>query len=181
VWLVVALLRLAERAVVMNWLPGGVAAYVLLASLPGRTEQLRGRVGRMTQATPVRYRDFTPSQEPIRFRVGEDVFDVKLDIPLGLLAELSDLADTSQQLSPREQLERIAVFFDSVLLPESAARMKARLAKDAVVPIGVGVVIGVMQWLMEVFTSLPTPPSSDSAASSSDGGQSSTDGASPTA
>lgn len=178
-WWLVVLLRLAARALELYWLPAFVVACSTLVTIPGPAQRLRDRVGHMTQAAS-RYRDFTPSQDPITFRVGGDVFEVKTDIPLGLLAELADLAGGAEQITPRQQLERIGEFFDAVLLPTSAERMRARTAKDAEEPIGASTVISVMQWLIEAFTVIPTQQPSDSAGSSPDGGQSSTAGASPT-
>jgi hypothetical protein len=127
-----------------------------------------------------RFRDFTQTAEPLTFRIDADVFEVKPAISLDTLAELADLADGANKLTPRQQIEHLREFFVASLEPASADRFLARMAKDTDAPIGMGTIIGVMQWLMEAFTALPIQPSNDSAVSSSDGGTSSTDGVSPT-
>lgn len=130
----------------------------------------------------VRFKDFSTSPEPVVFEIKPDTFVCLPDIPFDVLADLATLGKTDGVVDPAAQLRRMHDFFDVILEPDSAAVFRQRTAKPTIDspnpnPIGMKVILEVMQWLTEVYGLRPTQPSSESADGSSDDEASSTVGA----
>lgn len=139
----------------------------------------------MTDTDIVRFKDFSPSPEPVWFTIGDDRFDCLPDIALDAIVELATLKATGDEIDDRKaQVGRLHDFFDYVMEPASAAVFRRRTAVPTEEapnpkPIGMRTVTNIMNWLMEVYGLRPTQPSSESADGSEDNAESSTDGASP--
>lgn len=128
-----------------------------------------------------RFKDFTRSEEPVTFRIGPDVFTCVPEVPLDVLMEMSALATAGMENTSRtEMMTRIYSFFEGIMMADSYATFRARMSKNAELPIGMFHFRDIMQWMMEVYGLRPTQPSSQSADGSDDSEASSTDGASPT-
>jgi hypothetical protein len=68
-------------------------------------------------------------------------------------------------------------FFDSIMMPESAAKFRERGQIGVANPIGMRAITEVIPWLMEVYGLRPTQPSDESSDGSEPTDTSSTDGA----
>lgn len=113
----------------------------------------------------VRFKDFSLSPEPVTFRIAPDDFECYPEIPLDTLLELSALAaDTGDRVA---QFNKLKDFFDGIMPPEQAARLRARCKPSTKEepnpqPIGLRHVINILPWLMEVYGLRPTQQSSES-------------------
>jgi|SRR5262245_1191972 len=130
----------------------------------------------MTEPVVPRFKDFTISEEPVTFRVAPDTFECVPEVSLDVLMEMADVAELKGD--PKGQLAKMLGFFAGVMTPESYATFVARTKKGARQPIGMRVIVPVLQWMMEVYGLRPTEPSSESADGSTTDDSSSTDTAS---
>lgn len=122
----------------------------------------------------VRFKDFSISWEPVTFKMEDDTFECLPEIPLDAVIEMATLASGTDRA---QQMRQVFDFFDGIMTPESAAKLRERSAKGSLQPIGMRLITQVIPWLMEVYGMRPTQPSSDSPAGSDDTGMSSTAGA----
>lgn len=127
----------------------------------------------------VRFRDFSGSPEPVTFRVRGDIFECLPEIPLDALVEMTKL--TSADGDTGRMLSMVKEFFDGIMTPDSAARMRECMSKGADNPIGMAAIQDILPWLMEVYGLRPTQPSDESSDGSPTDDTSSTDGVSPEA
>ena len=121
----------------------------------------------------VRFKDFSMSEEPVTFKIGEDTFLCVPEIPLDSLVELATLGAGA---SGGAQIEKIKDFFDGIMDPDSAAQFRKRCEKKAPKAIGMRHITPLLSWLMEVYGLRPTQPSDESDTGSRDDDTSSTDG-----
>jgi hypothetical protein len=127
----------------------------------------------------VRFKDFTDTSEPIRFRINDDVFEAPSVLPVPVMQQLaSAAADLKSQGSDAQALESIVHVFDVILVDESATLFRTRVNSKAN-PVGIKQIIDIMMWLLEVYGLRPTDQSSVSSDSSETetAGMPSTDGA----
>jgi len=127
----------------------------------------------------VRFRDFSLSPEPVTFDIAPDTFECLPEIPLDALADMANLASTSTD-DRSASLRRIYDLFDGILLPDSAAKFRARGKRSTeeepnLHPIGMRHIKELLPWLMEVYGLRPTQPSDESSDGSPDEDGSSTD------
>jgi hypothetical protein len=134
-----------------------------------------------------RFKDFSLSEEPVVFKIGDDDFPCHPEVSLDTLVELATLrSSNSDGVDIEAQMRRMHDFFDYVIAdPGMGERFRERTAvptkeKPNPKPIGMRHIVPIMQWLMEVYGLRPTQPSSESADGSASTGDSSTDGASET-
>lgn len=140
-----------------------------------------GRMGGMVTTTEtnkeVRFKNFTKKREPVWFQVDEDRFQALPVLPVPTMQLLIGQANALQgKAASPETLGEILHIFDTVLVPESAARFTERL-KSTDNPVDLIQVMDILTWLMEGYGQRPTQQSSGS----SDGLPSGTDGTISTA
>ena len=78
----------------------------------------------------VRFKDFTLSAEPIKFRIGSDIFECAPEIPLDSLVEMAQLTAGDDRTAV---IARFYDFFDGIMLPDSAAKFRRRGDRKSVV------------------------------------------------
>lgn len=139
--------------------------------------------------------DFSlPSEEPLRFKIDDDLFEAAPRVGAYLLQDVIDMSDAASLSSfdgtggPEEtarassvavrQMAKATTFLDAVLLDDSAARFAERL-RSTTNPISFDQVFQVWQWLIGKYGSRPTRPSSPSVNGHDGTGTSSTAGALP--
>lgn len=130
-----------------------------------------------------RFKDFTGPNEPIQFKIHDELFTAFEDIPLKHLGKLADLG---AQLEAGGDDNNAAVnkmirLFEKFLEPESFVRFQAALNGEGPVVVGINRIKLIIPWLMEQYGLRPTEPSSGSSTTSIESGESSMDGAQPTA
>lgn len=128
----------------------------------------------------VRFKDFSPSPEPITFRFAPDDFECVSVIPLDGLVQLAAIGRQINENTGPEQMKIVYEFFDLICLPDSAAKLRERCAQGSANPIGLTLITDVLPWLMEQYGLRPTQPSDESSDGSTPDDTSSTDGASLT-
>jgi len=110
----------------------------------------------------VRYRDFSGTAEPVRFKIDNDVFEAPAVLPIPVMQELVNVADRMKNLGhDSAALNAIVEVFNVILTDASARRFGERIASKSE-PIGIRQVIDIMMWLLEAYGLRPTEPSSDS-------------------
>jgi hypothetical protein len=129
----------------------------------------------------VRFRDFSTSPEPVRFKVNDDIFECIAEIPLDGLAQMTQISAATDG-GPAAMLSKVYDFFDSIMTPDSAALFRDRgrvgtKEQPNPNPIGMRAVNDILPWLMEVYGLRPTQPSDESSGGSGTDDISSTDGA----
>lgn len=129
--------------------------------------------------TEVTFKDFTKAKKRVTFKIDDDVFEAPSVLPIPVMQELASSADKLKgNTSSGETLREVIGIFDAILLNNSAARLRERIASKEE-PVDLTQLMDVMMWLLEVYGLRPTQPSSDSSAGLPDGtsGTPSTDGA----
>lgn len=135
----------------------------------------------------VRFKDFSsPEDEEIpSFRIAPDTFTCLPEIPLDVLIDMGEAAQSSSETG-MARIRKMMEIFEGVLVPESYEIFARRLRRSTVAepnphPIGMKAVTNLLPWLMEVYGLRPTEESSSSPDGSDADDTSSTDGASLTA
>lgn len=125
----------------------------------------------------VRMRDFSTAPRELAFKAEEDVFQCYTELAPESLQEALGLIPIMQS-----DFKRTADFFELMMAPEPAARMRARLTPGPNA-IGLPRALAIATWLIEEHSARPTMPSVDSFDGSQTGadGSSSTDGVQPAA
>jgi hypothetical protein len=105
--------------------------------------------------------DFTGRLEPIRFKVHGRIFEATPAIPTRVAFRLMDLGKGfgSAELSTDQQFDRLAEFFQSTLIGESATTFVAWMDSTET-PVGLVEAIKLMEWLMGEWGLSPTKLSS---------------------
>lgn len=107
--------------------------------------------------------DFTIDRPRPRFRIGDDLFEGKMEVPtLSLMTFAAQQKDDSTQ---EESIEMTMRLLRLMLKKESADRFIDRLGSEDN-PIGVETFQKIVPWLMEQYGMRPTQPSPDSSAGS---------------
>lgn len=104
--------------------------------------------------------------EPISFSLDGEEFHaapVQPAAALEAVAEVADVAGTDARMG--DQFKALMSYMDLVLLPESSARLSARM-RDAESPVSMEDVASVAGWLIEEYGGRPT----EAPSSSPDGG-----------
>lgn len=114
----------------------------------------RPTVAPMTTET---VRDFSASEDLLRFSVRPDTFEAHAMISAGRIMDLASLESRIEAAEGGNKLNAIAEVFQVALLPESYDRFAARLRSDTE-PIGIGQVTDIVSWLMEHYAGRPTAP-----------------------
>lgn len=112
-------------------------------------------------------KDFSKARKQLVFRIDEDVFEAVSAIPAEVMIQFAERftsADPSA-MAPKEQVGVFREMLETVLLPESMAVMRKRMA-DPRNPVDMAQLDEVITWLFEEYGLRPTQESS----SSSDGG-----------
>lgn len=123
---------------------------------------------------------FTSRRPPADFTIDEDTFTAVGTVPAELMKTLMAEAEKLGAATDfASRYEGIKTIVEGVLLPESLARFRTRLA-DLDNPIDMEALGDVSTWLLtEVYSKRPTPSPSPSGTSESNGGMPSTDGPPP--
>ena len=121
-------------------------------------------------------RDFTKSIEPLKFRIGSDIFEATPLIPARQMLSLATTLEKFDERNPDMGL--FETLFNTVLRPGSRDRFIRRM-DDSENPIDFEQVNQVIQWLMEQYGLRPIapPPNSSDGSANRDGGNNSTAGA----
>lgn len=104
-----------------------------------------------TGVTPVRSFG-SAAAAPIPFDVTGELFYAVPDAPAGVMIDMAKL----QGASKSERLNALGAFLDGVLLPDSAARIAARM-RDTSNPIGLEALTELVTWLVEEVYTPGTP------------------------
>lgn len=112
-------------------------------------------------------KNFAVNDRPIRFRVGDEIFEAAPDVAAELMMRFADQASILERddATYEQQADVIRRLFFMVLLPESAERFVVRL-NDPERPIGLSTFIDVTRWLLEQYGLRPTESDSDSSTGS---------------
>lgn len=100
--------------------------------------------------------------DPIEFKIDGDSYYAVGETSMGVLFDMADLVKT-EGLS--NQIDALVSFIQSVLMPESYERLKARLRDSKRPPVSFQVLMNVLNWVMEQQADRPTQQSSSSPAS----------------
>lgn len=113
-------------------------------------------------------KDFSKARKRLQFRIDDDVFEASPAIPAEVMisfAERFTSADPSK-LTVKEQVGIFRDVLEIVLLPESMAQMRKRMA-DAAAPVDMEQLDQIIQWLFEEYGMRPTQESSSSSSGDS--------------
>jgi hypothetical protein len=113
-------------------------------------------------------RDFSKKRKQLVFRVDEDVFEAAAAIPAEVMIQFAERITTADpsKMTPKEQVAIFRDMLEMVLLPESMATMRKRMA-DARNPVDMQQLDEIIQWLFEEYGMRPTSdPSSSSSGDS---------------
>lgn len=109
--------------------------------------------------------DFTPTHTRVRFKVGDDVFTGKRDIPTMVAMRFAAKAATVEDLDAAQvddaAMAQMIEIVRMMLTKESADLFVERL-DDEENPIGIGTFTKLIPWLMEQYGMRPMEPSLDS-------------------
>lgn len=128
--------------------------------------------------SPLRFKDFTLSQEPITFKIGPDTFTAPSVLPPVVIGCLVDAARGvgAEDADFDTKIKKIAEVFQLLLTPDSGDRFAQRLlSRDEPIDLNQQAV-PIMYWLLEVYGLRPTQPSSPSLIGSGGDGTNLTDG-----
>lgn len=130
----------------------------------------------------IEIKDFTlpGDDQPLRFKIRDDVFEAVPIPPLGLLPDIAAAVGNLKGNLVGDNIEKVLAVFDVLLYDESAALLRQRTV-DKKKPIGDRHILPIVFWLLESYGLRPTEPSSNSSDTSEDGDGSTTStvGASP--
>jgi hypothetical protein len=109
-------------------------------------------------------RDFSKKRKKLVFRVDDDEFEAASAIPAEVMIQFAERITTADpsKMTPKEQVAIFRDMLEMVLLPESMAVMRQRMA-DARNPVDMQQLDEIIQWLFEEYGMRPTvDPSSSS-------------------
>jgi hypothetical protein len=113
-------------------------------------------------------RDFSKKRKQLFFRVDDDTFEATSAIPAEVMIQFAERITTADPstMTPKEQVAIFRDMLEMVLLPESMAVMRKRMA-DARNPVDMQQLDEIIQWLFEEYGMRPTvDPSSSSSGDS---------------
>jgi len=124
--------------------------------------------------------DFTPRRPRVQFRIGDDLFTGKVEIPtmvaMRFAAKASRTVDSMDGEFNDEGIQQTIDLIRMMLVKDSADLLIERLDDDTN-PVGMETFMKLVPWLMEQYGMRPTTPSSDSqdGSQNQDGGTNSTE------
>lgn len=128
-------------------------------------------------ATNTRFKDFSTTDEPVRFKIDEDIFDAPSVLAVPVMQELAVAAEKLKSGEANAAIfEALVDVLALILTEDSAVRLRERVVSRTH-PIGFQQLVDVLLWMLEVYGLRPTQPSS----SSSDGAPSASSGTLSTA
>jgi hypothetical protein len=111
-------------------------------------------------------KEFHTKTEAADFKIDDDVFHPPAEIPAGLWLDLIELQNQLEGADTVKQFELVTTLFEMVL-PEDEYALFSKRLHDKARPIGMPLLIDVIEWLLgEAYGMRPTPPPSSSAGSS---------------
>lgn len=123
-----------------------------------------------------RFKDFTGDSDPIQFKIREEVFTARDDIPLRYFGSLAAIGDDLEG-GKGDAASKLLSLFEKLLEPESYGRFAAAVAGESATVIGISRVKEIIPWLLEQYGLRPTVAPSGSSTTSDASGESLTDGA----
>lgn len=137
----------------------------------------------------VRFKDFTVDVEPIRFKIGDDIFVAPPVLSIAVMQDMVSALGDLKNLDPNEPNRVVNVInglksiFAAILSEASAKRFAERIDSKGVDAIGFMQLTEILPWLLESYGLRPTQPSSNLSAGQEDDGTgiASTDGVPSTA
>ena len=123
-----------------------------------------------------RFKDFTAGEEPISFKVGDQVYVARDDILLQHLGRLSEVSEGLGEGGDKT-VNRMLAIFEKLLEAESFERFKGAVTGESGSVIGIIRIQKIVPWLLEQYGLRPTEASSGSSSTLSESGANSTDGA----
>lgn len=102
-------------------------------------------------------KDFSKVRKTLQFRVDDDVFQAASAIPAEVMIQFTEAITSSDptKMSPKEQVGVLRGMLEIVLVPESLARFKERMA-DVGNPIELDQINDIVTWLFEEYGMRPT-------------------------
>lgn len=126
-----------------------------------------------------RFKDFTGDSDPIQFKIRDDVFTARDDIPLKYFGSLASIGEDLEG-GKGDPASKLLALFEKLLEPESYERFAAAVNGQSSTVIGIARIKEIIPWLLEQYGLRPTEAPSGSSTTLSESGANSTDGASPT-
>lgn len=113
-------------------------------------------------------KDFSKKRKRLQFTVDDDTFEAAAAIPAEVMIQFAERVSTSDPsaMSPKEQVGIFREMLETVLLPESMAVMRKRMA-DPRNPVDMEQLDSIITWLFEEYGMRPTQESSSSSAGDS--------------
>ena len=113
-------------------------------------------------------KDFSKKRKRLQFTVDDDTFEAAAAIPAEVMIQFAERVSTSDPsaMSPKEQVGIFREMLETVLLPESMAVMRKRMA-DPRNPVDMEPLDSIITWLFEEYGMRPTQESSSSSAGDS--------------
>lgn len=111
-------------------------------------------------------KDFSKARKRLQFRIDDDVFEATPAIPAEVMIQFAERFTSADPsiMTPKQQVGIFREMLEIVLLPDSMAVMRKRMA-DPRSPVDMGQLDEIITWLFEEYGLRPTQESS----SSSDG------------
>lgn len=108
-------------------------------------------------------KDFSKPRKRLQFRIDDDVFEAAAAIPADVMIQFAERFTMSDptKMSVKDQIGIFRDVLDTVLLPESMARMRKRMS-DSANPVDMEQLDGVITWLFEEYGMRPTQESASS-------------------
>lgn len=108
-------------------------------------------------------KDFSKKRKRLQFTVDDDTFEAAAAIPAEVMIQFAERVSTSDPsaMSPKEQVGIFREMLETVLLPESMAVMRKRMA-DPRNPVDMEQLDSIITWLFEEYGMRPTQESSNS-------------------
>ena len=113
-------------------------------------------------------KDFSKKRKRLQFTVDDDTFEAAAAIPAEVMIQFAERVSTSDPsaMSPKEQVGIFREMLETVLLPDSMAIMRKRMA-DPRNPVDMEQLDSIITWLFEEYGMRPTQESSSSSAGDS--------------
>lgn len=111
-------------------------------------------------------KDFTKEKKEVRFRLDDDVFEVREKLPTIALIMLNSRIDDFEKKTGTEQIEAIDHIIRTVLKIDSADRFLARMAGELEPAIDFNDITNIIPWIMTTYGDRPTKPPEDSSGGS---------------
>jgi len=113
-------------------------------------------------------KDFSKKRKRLQFTVDDDTFEAAAAIPAEVMIQFAERVSTTDPnaMSPKEQVGIFREMLETVLLPDSMAVMRKRMA-DPRNPVDMEQLDSIITWLFEEYGMRPTQESNSSSAGDS--------------